>query len=128
LRGAAICGRSVIIRAMVLPSMGSTLYFPASTYQVAIISISLSRCSSARSWFSAGSSATWYSSQWWASSSVRSAAVIGVPNGLPGPASAKEGPGQGHTARHPSWSMARWPSISKYWVRCRVGAAGSSKV
>jgi hypothetical protein len=24
--------------------------------------------------------------------------------------------------------MARCPNISKYWVRCRVGAAGSSKV
>ena len=52
--------------------------------------------------------------------------MIGVPNGLP--ASANEGPGHGHTARHPSWSIERWPNISKYWVRCRVGAAASSKV
>ena len=37
--------------------------FTASTYHCAIISISLSRCSAARSWFSAGSSATWYNSQ-----------------------------------------------------------------
>ena len=44
------------------------------------------------------------------------------------PASAKDGPGHGHTARHPSWSMARWPNISKYWVRWRVGASASSKV
>ena len=106
--------------------MGSTLYFPASTYHMAIISISLSRCASARLWFSAGSSATRYSSQWWASRSVKSAAVIGVPNPLP--ASANEGPGHGQTARQPSWSIARWPNISKYWVRWRVGAAGSSKV
>ena len=44
------------------------------------------------------------------------------------PASAKEGPGQGQTARQPSWSMARWPNISKYWVRWSVAAAASSKV
>ena len=68
----------------------------------------------------------WYSSQWWASRSVSVSAVIGAPNGWS--ASANDGPGQGHTARHPSWSMARCPNISKYWVRCRVGAAGSSKV
>jgi hypothetical protein len=28
----------------------------------------------------------------------------------------------------PAGSIERWPNISKYWIRCRVGAAGSSKV
>ena len=40
------------------------------------------------------------------------------------PASANDGPGQGQTARQPSWSMARWPNISKYCVWCRVSASG----
>jgi hypothetical protein len=60
---------------------------------------------------------------------IRSASVsgvIGAPNGLP--ASVNEGPGHGHTPRRPSWSIERWPNISKYCVRCRVAAAASSKV
>ena len=52
--------------------------------------------------------------------------MIGAPKGCP--ASAKDGPGQGQTARQPLWSMARWPNISKYCVWCRVSASGSSKV
>ena len=125
-RGAATWGRSTISRAAALPSIGSTLYLPASTYHWAIISMSRSRCWSARLWFSVGSSARWYSSQWCASSPARSSAVIGTPN--PWPASAKDGPGHGHTARQPLWSMARCPSISKYCVPCRPGASASANV
>ncbi len=119
-------GFSATIRARPLPSIGITWYFPASTYQVAIIAISLSRCSAATLWFSAKSSATWYSSQPFASSSESVSAEIGLPN--PVPASVNDGPGQGQTARQPSWSIARWPIISKYWVWWCVSAPGSSRV
>ena len=89
------------MRARPLPSTGITSYLPASTYHVAIIAISRSRCSAATSWFSAKSSATWYSSQPVASSSESFSAEIGCPK--PMPASANDGPGQGQTARQPSW-------------------------
>ena len=58
-RGTATSGFSTIIRARPLPSTGMTSYLPASTYQVPISSMSLSRCSAARLWFSAGSSSMW---------------------------------------------------------------------
>ena len=74
---------------------------PASTYQVPISAISLSRCSAATLWFSAKSSATWYSSQPVASSSDSFSAEMGWPK--PTPASANDGPGHGQTARQPSW-------------------------
>ena len=46
-----------------LPSIGMTPYLPASTYQVAMSSMSLSRLSAAATlWFSAKSFSTWYSS------------------------------------------------------------------
>jgi len=73
---------------------------PASTYQVATISISLARFVAATLWFSATSSATWYSSQPVASSSVSFSAGMGSPKPLP--ASVNDGPGHGHTARQPS--------------------------
>ena len=90
------------MRARPLPSIGSTLYLPASTYQVPIISISRSRLLGARLWVSAG--------------------VLGDVVELPAlrieldsclgrdrlaeagfPASVNDGPGQGQTARQPSW-------------------------
>jgi len=49
---------STIALASPLPSTGITSYFPASTYHRPIISISFSRFSDARLWFSAKSSAT----------------------------------------------------------------------
>ena len=57
-RGAAMSGFSTTMRARPLPSTGMTPYLPASTYQVPIISMSLSRRSAARFRFSAGSSST----------------------------------------------------------------------
>ena len=105
--------------------MGNTSYFPASAYHIAISSMSLSRCWQARLWFSAGSLGDPVQLPTLASRPVSVSAVISAPNGLP--ASANDGPGHGHTARHPSWSMARCPNISKYWTRCRVGASASSK-
>ena len=80
--------------------MGMTSYLPASTYQVAIKAISRSRWSAPTSWFSAKSSATWYSSQRVASSSESVSAEMGLPK--PVPASVNDGPGQGQTARQPS--------------------------
>ena len=58
-RGSASCGRSSMNRMVPRLSIGSTLYLPASTYQSAIISISLSRLSAATFRVSAKSSATW---------------------------------------------------------------------
>ena len=99
-RSGATSGFSPTIRASPLPSIGSTPYFPASTYHVAISLISRSRWSAATSWFSAKSSATWYSSQPLSSSVTSVSAEIGWPK--PAPASANDGPGHGHTARQPS--------------------------
>src|SRR6185295_1669155 len=100
-RGNAIWGFSPTIRGRPLPSMGKTSYLPASTYQVPIIAIKRSRFSSATLWFSAKSSATWYSSQPLASRAESVSDEIGSPN--PFPASVNDGPGQAHTARQPSW-------------------------
>ena len=61
-----------------------TSYLPASTYQVPIIAISLSRFSAATLWFSAKSSATWYSSQPVASSVESVSAEIGCAEALAG--------------------------------------------
>ena len=82
--------------------MGMTPYLPASTYQVAIISMSLSRCSAARLWFSAGSSVDVVQlPARGIELGTASRREMGSPK--PMPASANEGPGQGHTARQPSW-------------------------
>jgi hypothetical protein len=89
-----------MIRRIPLPSTGITSYLPASTYQVAMSAINRSRWSEAMSWFSAKSSATWYSSQPEASSWLSISAEMGEPNGWA--ASANDGPGHGHTARQPS--------------------------
>ncbi len=55
-----------------------------------------------------------------ASSSVSFSAGIGSPKKAP--ASVNDGPGQGQTARQPSWYSERWPIISKYWVTAHAGS------
>ena len=103
-RGFEVWGRSAASRACIEPSTGSTLYFSASVHHSATSSRSWSGCSAATLWDSVGSSPMWYSSQPVASSWSRTAGVIGSPNLRPScAASAKSGPGQGHTARQPSW-------------------------
>ena len=66
-------------------------------YQSVIIAMSRAGSRSARLTVSA----TWQSSQPPASSSLSMSAVMGSPNFRPD--SANDVPGQGHTARQPSW-------------------------
>jgi hypothetical protein len=61
------------------PSTGMTPYLPASTYQVPMSAMRLSRLASTTSLFSAKSSSTWWSSQAEASSSGSLSAEIGLP-------------------------------------------------
>ena len=101
LRSWVSCGRSSAKRIVPRLSSGKTLYLPASAYQSAIISISLSRLASARLLVSAGSFDEVVELP---ALGVQLAQLVFGQISSPKKASAsrEDGPGNGQTARHPS--------------------------